>query len=598
MKNLNYFPYERNNYFYGKLLSVDDFESEQRYMNDKRRLINRFMHGCGVVCGLGVVLVDEDTVSLEIGLALDFAGREILVDKPVLLRLPDMEGFMDISGETGNNSYQYLCIEYAEAEKDPVYGVAGGSSFGEEVCYNKIAEGYHLYLTGQEPEQGNAADACYEETKVIYWGNGVRIRQIFPKYAKSREEFECRFVIENMGQRLPISFGFEMVFECLAGNDGRWTKIVFDEEEWEKSGRYEIPVTLRAMDVRDVKGTAAVRPGSFWLKVGEELVEENGKESNAFTPVKSTVEITAEEVEKVVSEHYFQTAMQEIAGNTYHQSIYLAKINMVQAGRTIVIEDVEQMPFGQYICSDVLSSIRERTSEERVKYLKRQIQALSVTQREEVQTTQRTDTAAPQTAEGTVTIELGIGGLAGQRFFSKPIAHGLGPGNTAIVAGLSCGEKDSRVCYGAGHVFAEEDCQVQGDVAARADTAEGTFVLGLQLTCPTTAERVKIHWTAFRDSRERIAEQEERELFVKPDMVYLSLREDYYFEAVLAGGMDQSVLWSVREAVGGTVDANGKYTAPNIPGIFEIVAKSQAYPELTASAFVVVRDTRSNSDRK
>lgn len=42
MKNMKYFPFERNKYFYGKLLTVDDFETEQRYMNDKRRVLNRF----------------------------------------------------------------------------------------------------------------------------------------------------------------------------------------------------------------------------------------------------------------------------------------------------------------------------------------------------------------------------------------------------------------------------------------------------------------------------------------------------------------------------------------------------------------------------
>ena len=72
MKNLKYFPFERNRYFYGKLLSVDDFEAEQRYMNDKRRMLNRFLYGTGVVCGMQVVEVDDLTVSLERGLALDF----------------------------------------------------------------------------------------------------------------------------------------------------------------------------------------------------------------------------------------------------------------------------------------------------------------------------------------------------------------------------------------------------------------------------------------------------------------------------------------------------------------------------------------------
>ena len=82
MKNLKSFPFERNRYFYGKLLSVEDFETEQKYFNDKRRTINRFLFGSGVVCGLGVVEVDDESISVERGLALDFAGREIVLDEP------------------------------------------------------------------------------------------------------------------------------------------------------------------------------------------------------------------------------------------------------------------------------------------------------------------------------------------------------------------------------------------------------------------------------------------------------------------------------------------------------------------------------------
>lgn len=38
MNNLQYSSGERNHYFSGKLMTVRDFESEQTYLNDKRRL--------------------------------------------------------------------------------------------------------------------------------------------------------------------------------------------------------------------------------------------------------------------------------------------------------------------------------------------------------------------------------------------------------------------------------------------------------------------------------------------------------------------------------------------------------------------------------
>lgn len=39
MKNLNYFPFERNKYYYGKLLTEQNFIQEQTYFNDKRRVL-------------------------------------------------------------------------------------------------------------------------------------------------------------------------------------------------------------------------------------------------------------------------------------------------------------------------------------------------------------------------------------------------------------------------------------------------------------------------------------------------------------------------------------------------------------------------------
>ena len=53
MNNLKYYPFERNRYYYGKLLTEQDFIQDQQYYNDKRRLPNRFLHGAGIAAGYG-----------------------------------------------------------------------------------------------------------------------------------------------------------------------------------------------------------------------------------------------------------------------------------------------------------------------------------------------------------------------------------------------------------------------------------------------------------------------------------------------------------------------------------------------------------------
>ena len=48
--------------------------------------------------------------------------------------------------------------------------------------------------------------------------------------------------------------------------------------------------------------------------------------------------------------------------------------------------------------------------------------------------------------------------------------------------------------------------------------------------------------------------------------------------------------WSVKDRDGGVIDKNGKYTAPETEGIYQIAVSSVAYPEVQASTFVIVRE--------
>src|SRR5829696_6003532 len=77
----------RNKYFEGKRLTADSFRIEQKYAIERRRLLNRAIHGWGVVYGYGIDLqkpqdANADTppcgLKITAGLALDQCGRELL----------------------------------------------------------------------------------------------------------------------------------------------------------------------------------------------------------------------------------------------------------------------------------------------------------------------------------------------------------------------------------------------------------------------------------------------------------------------------------------------------------------------------------------
>jgi hypothetical protein len=197
-------------------------------------------------------------------------------------------------------------------------------------------------------------------------------------------------------------------------------------------------------------------------------------------------------------------------------------------------------------------------------------------------------------ATGTVVIDLGIGGQEGQRFLSQEIAHGLGLGPVTILLGEAYTESDDAdLIFGDPDIFEDVRSSPVADVrlGARANITKGTFIVGARVVTPTNARKLKVNWTAIRDSKENIHDLESRRIFIKPDMADVEVRESCYFEAIFANVADKRIKWKVKEAEGGTIDGNGMYTAPNIPGVFEIIAESLAYPELRASTYVVVRET-------
>ncbi|MFL6450735.1 MAG: hypothetical protein ACJ746_24080, partial [Bryobacteraceae bacterium] len=66
------------------MLTVHDFEAEQDYQLGKRRLFNRNVYVSGIVAGLDVAL-ENGTVLVSPGFALDPTGNEIIVDRPTVV---------------------------------------------------------------------------------------------------------------------------------------------------------------------------------------------------------------------------------------------------------------------------------------------------------------------------------------------------------------------------------------------------------------------------------------------------------------------------------------------------------------------------------
>ncbi len=111
---------------------------EQVYFNHKRYLVNRLLHGTGIVSGLNIIAVDDQTISLEPGVALDANGREVVVSKPAAYKLSMIEGFDDKQFRNA----AYLCIAYDENGNERMETIERNSIDDDQaVQYNRTVEG-------------------------------------------------------------------------------------------------------------------------------------------------------------------------------------------------------------------------------------------------------------------------------------------------------------------------------------------------------------------------------------------------------------------------------------------------------------------------
>ncbi len=360
MKNLNFFPFERNHYYYGKLLTEVDFLQEQQYMNDKRRMLNRFIHGVGIAAGLNVVSVDEKSISVEEGIAIDFAGREIVIDRPLIRSIDKIDGFDTLI--TQNKSYAYLCLEYDEHLSVPAHNIV--RNIQED--FDKCKESYHLYLSDQEPNYLPClAKDFYEDTYLLYEDESVRIFQIMPRIVLSGSMMEIEYRIENIAQTRRIQVNFEQKLIGATCNDQNVLSIEINEEiAAGDSISKRFPCRILYNGIGDIN----FKMGHLWLK--------NGASRKVEKPLFYETLKVAVKTQALVDEllkEYYRNAMNRYADNNYQQGIYHAKIYLTKTDQVYLIKEVKAYPLEQQVVPNYIQTGMIRLLEKQLAVLKQEL---------------------------------------------------------------------------------------------------------------------------------------------------------------------------------------------------------------------------------
>jgi hypothetical protein len=156
----------RNKYFEGKRLTADSFRLEQKYAIERRRLLNRAIHGWGVVYGYGIAphtpqdgCADTPPGSLKLnaGLALDQCGRELL-ETGRGIKLSDLIIFdedgkrIELEDADFDAECWLLSVHYAEQDT--------GSIVIEDSCRCKYSEWDHTCETVRYSIRPIDCDKC------------------------------------------------------------------------------------------------------------------------------------------------------------------------------------------------------------------------------------------------------------------------------------------------------------------------------------------------------------------------------------------------------------------------------------------------------
>jgi hypothetical protein len=141
---------ERNAFYYGKLMGVEQFARDQGYFNRKRWWLNRHALGSGVVCGLQVAPDPGGAgrVRLQPGLALDGLGREVVVPEAVAVdprRLTDEAG-AQVGQALAPGEEVSLHLAYAEARTDPTPVLVPDCERPGNCAHDTVVETFRLLV--------------------------------------------------------------------------------------------------------------------------------------------------------------------------------------------------------------------------------------------------------------------------------------------------------------------------------------------------------------------------------------------------------------------------------------------------------------------
>lgn len=593
MKNTKLYPFERNRYYSGKMLTSSDFWAEQTYFNNKRRFINSLMFGSGIVCGCGVFSLDDLSILIESGVAVDGVGREIIMESSVVKKLSAIEGF-----ESLHTNLASLCLRYREEPVHTVYTMnQGAGEDSHEYEYNRISENYQLFLMEQE----EAANEYQMETEfltdtVLYEDEDFTVRLVMPATVcrGKNVKLEARVEKHTAADKVLTYHGILQIPVFLTPKNEHEVEIELTDISLPKEECLVKEYWLTTQDVTMLDTTILLKSGTARVHIDGVV-----QEANAGCSIR--VMITDLKPRELVSQEIGRMSLEMKSMGEVRDYIRLADLRLVRTENAYIIEEVIEKGVKRYINAPAQEMLRSE-------YLEYFVKEPTLYQgnepRQQGMPNQDLETPKgriPEVATGIVEIPLGESAKRGDIRYSGEIMHGLGNGNVYVTIGYeyitddpALGASAKNTIYGSTDLFQNESkMAVDAETAVKVMNDKGSFIVAVRLLENVDYLVLTYRWVAIRfpagNDLGLMENYSGKSISTDTPTVVMGTRESHYFHVKYNQMESCSVAYELTEPGSGEITSDGVYTAPAKEGVYEIRIYCIDMPVICTYAYAIVK---------
>lgn len=591
MNNNHIYPFERNRYYAGKMLTSADFQAEQTYLNNKRRFLNNLMYGPGIICGCGVFSLDDLSLLVESGAAIDGLGREIVIESSVVKKLSAIEGFEQLQTDRVS-----LCVRYKEKEVHTVYAV-NSQNAESEYEYNRISEEYQLFLMDSEGAEYNAV----METEFLVKGalletEDFLVEYIMPATVCRGKNVRAVVRVEKLSHE-DKQLSFRSVLQVPA----------FDTPD----GAHEIEVELK--DIFLAQGESIER--EYWMKAQDTpLIDTNvmlksgsGRATIDNSPVAVPSGVSLKimiadcQPRDLVNRELGRCSLEMKNIENGGDYIKLADLKLVRTDSAYLIEEVLEDGVKKYIPAPAQDKQRNDYLSYFYKEAEITSQGISAEDAPKYEKNYPMGNNGPEVATGILEIPLGEEARRGDVCYSGEIIHGLGKGNVYVEIGYEYIAEDAALGHGAKSTIygnpelfrQDKQNTVDAETAVKVMNDKGSFIVAAKLLQNVDYLILTYRWVAIKfpsgNDLGVLEDYSGKSIAAVTPTVVMGTKESYFFDVKYNNMENCSVLYELTESGSGEITSEGVYTAPSKEGVYEIRIYCADMPVICTYAYAIVK---------